>query len=88
MGQSQSISTRIEIAASPEAVRSVLLDFQRCAEWTQRYAFSTLNDKQPTDLQSGDRIKVDMKGTVFHPTVVVKHRVNPFLPTRELIPGA
>ncbi|KAF2269166.1 hypothetical protein CC78DRAFT_453870 [Lojkania enalia] len=65
------VSTSIEIAASPAIVRSVFLDFKRYKEWHQGFFFSTLDaSKQPTDLQPGDKIKVDMGGTGFRPVIV------------------
>ncbi|KAI5460084.1 hypothetical protein BGZ63DRAFT_455619 [Mariannaea sp. PMI_226] len=68
---SNTLTTEIEIAASPETVRSVFLDFQRYKDWHQTSAIvPSVSDKQAVNLAPGDRIKVDLKGTVIHPTVV------------------
>ncbi|RYP26548.1 hypothetical protein DL768_011688 [Monosporascus sp. mg162] len=67
MGQSQSLSTQIEIAATPET----FLDFQRYKEWHQTFSITSLDPgKQPMDLKPGDRLEVDIKGFSFKSTVV------------------
>ncbi|KAF1962723.1 hypothetical protein CC80DRAFT_487213 [Byssothecium circinans] len=72
MGQKHSISTTIEIASPPETVRAVFMDWQNFKTWNQRMALTPLepSDRAPADLQPGDKIKVDLKGTVFRPVVV------------------
>ncbi|KAF2094254.1 hypothetical protein NA57DRAFT_60886 [Rhizodiscina lignyota] len=71
MGQSQSIVTQIEIAASPKTVRAVFLDFQRYKEWHQDWTFESLNPNvQPADLMPEDRLKIDLKGTTIKPVVL------------------
>jgi hypothetical protein len=50
------------------------LDFQRWKEWHEGRIFTltTLDSgKRPVDLQPGERIKIDMKGTSFNPKIVV-----------------
>jgi len=70
--------TQIEIAASPETVRSVFLDWQRYKEWHQAWTFTTHDStKQPADLKPGDGIKVDLKGTIINP-VIVENSPNSF----------
>lgn len=81
------VSAEIEIAGSPEMVRSVVryatqsvisesshaqqfLDFQRPNECGWKFATSDPK-KQPVDLQPGDQLKIDLRGTKFNPKVVV-----------------
>ncbi|KAF2786101.1 hypothetical protein K505DRAFT_260652 [Melanomma pulvis-pyrius CBS 109.77] len=64
-------SAEIEIEASPETVRSILLDFQRHNEWNQHWTLTALDSsKQPANLKPGDKIKIVTKGMVLHPVVV------------------
>ncbi|TFB01690.1 hypothetical protein CCMA1212_006298 [Trichoderma ghanense] len=66
-----SVSTKIEIAASPAAVRSVFLDFARYTQWQPGWNIQPADaSKQPLDLKAGDGLKVNMNGNVHHPVVV------------------
>ncbi|KAL7929921.1 hypothetical protein V8C35DRAFT_170030 [Trichoderma chlorosporum] len=66
-----SVSTKIEIAASPAVVRSVFLDFARYTQWQPGWNIQpTDSSKQPFDLKKGDNLKVSMNGNVHHPVVV------------------
>ena len=72
MGGAQSISAEVEIQAPPATVRSVFKDFASYKQWS---SWSI----EPIDASAGkpsselkpeeDRLKVDMKGTVFRPLV-------------------
>lgn len=72
MGGAQSISTEVEIQASPATVRSVLKDFASYKQWSSwtiepidSSAGKTSSELKPEE----NRLKVDMKGTVFRPLV-------------------
>ncbi|KAH7128809.1 hypothetical protein B0J11DRAFT_525872 [Dendryphion nanum] len=70
MGQSHSVVTEIEIAASPAAVRSRLLDFAGYKEWHPDWTLTTHDtSKSGVDLRPGDKISCDMKGTKFSPVI-------------------
>ena len=70
MGQTQSLSTEIEIQASPATVRSVFLDFPQYKQWSTWTIEPIGTDKKPSELNTEDRVKVDMKGTVFRPLMM------------------
>ncbi|PVI06025.1 hypothetical protein DM02DRAFT_668007 [Periconia macrospinosa] len=72
MGQVRTVTTSIEIAAKPSTVRSVFLNWSSYPSWTQRWTLTPLTppDRAPPSLQTNDKIKVDLKGTVFRPTIV------------------
>ncbi|KAI1618933.1 hypothetical protein EDD36DRAFT_45546 [Exophiala viscosa] len=71
MGQSQSLSTQVEIQASPDTVRSVFMDFSRYNQWTNWSIVPTDSGKQPADLKPNDYLKVDIGGGMaFQPLVV------------------
>ncbi|EHK47198.1 uncharacterized protein TrAtP1_010146 [Trichoderma atroviride] len=66
-----SVSTKIEIAASPAIVRSVFLDFARYPQWQPGWNIQPVDaNKQPLDLKSGDGLKVNMNGSAHNPVVV------------------
>ncbi|KAJ4859896.1 polyketide cyclase / dehydrase and lipid transport domain-containing protein [Trichoderma breve] len=66
-----SVSTKIEIAASPAAVRSVFLDFARYTQWKPGWIIQPVDaNKQPLDLKPGDGLKVSMDGKAHNPVVV------------------
>ncbi|KDN64066.1 putative cytochrome P450 [Colletotrichum sublineola] len=80
MGFSHSVSTEIEIQASPADVRSVFLDFQRYKEWSQGWTLTpTEPGKNPSDLKDGDQIQANMKSMAFKP--VIKVSQGPLPPT-------
>ncbi|KAI1844648.1 hypothetical protein JX266_009104 [Neoarthrinium moseri] len=70
MGQSPSITAEIEIQASPDAVRSVFMDFGRYKEWSQWYFEPVEATKSPTELQEGDRMKIDLGAMKFEASIV------------------
>ena len=49
------------------------LDWKNYKTWNPNWELTPLEpvDRLPTDLQPGDKMKVDMRGTVFRPVVVV-----------------
>ncbi|OKL60851.1 hypothetical protein UA08_03205 [Talaromyces atroroseus] len=64
------ISTQIEISASPATVRSAFLDFARvkkCTGWSIGVKGS---NQQPAELTKGDRLRVDLGGLAFSPNVL------------------
>ncbi|KAL7931998.1 hypothetical protein V8C35DRAFT_308210 [Trichoderma chlorosporum] len=64
------VSMKIEIAATPDAVRSVFMDFARYAQWQSGWRIQpTDSSKQPLDLKPGDGLKVKMNGTSVQPIV-------------------
>ncbi|KAF2639342.1 hypothetical protein P280DRAFT_470710 [Massarina eburnea CBS 473.64] len=58
---------RVQYANSPQ-----FLDWQNYKSWNDRWTLTPLepSDRIPTDLQPGDKITADMKGTVFRPVIV------------------
>ncbi|KAK0703084.1 hypothetical protein B0T26DRAFT_729782 [Lasiosphaeria miniovina] len=68
----QTLTTQIEIAAPPEVVRSVFLDFDQYKEWHPSWLSIAVVDpaKRPADLQPKDVLKVGLKTYYFNPTVV------------------
>ncbi|KAH8660547.1 hypothetical protein BX600DRAFT_438760 [Xylariales sp. PMI_506] len=67
----QSVSSSIEIAASPEVVRSVFLDFGRYSEWHKVFQIKPMEaDKKPSALTPGDALEVNKNGFIFHPVLV------------------
>lgn len=83
MGQVQSLSTQTEVAASPETVRSVFLDFQRHKEWHHVYTIKCVDPTiQPANLKPGDKLDVDIKGFPFkfqfQPKIIVSSRFELF----------
>ncbi|CAH0047555.1 unnamed protein product [Clonostachys solani] len=63
MGQTCSLYSQIEINASPEIVRSVLLDFERHKNWHATYVFKCLDPKiKPIDLKPGDKLDMEIRG--------------------------
>ncbi|XDG04368.1 hypothetical protein ABKA04_003983 [Annulohypoxylon sp. FPYF3050] len=70
MGRLRSISTEIEIQAPPATVRSVFLDFPRWPQWHKGWTVEPVDpSKAPLQLEAGDRLRVNMHGMAFHPTV-------------------
>ncbi|KAK4935079.1 hypothetical protein LTR10_023811 [Elasticomyces elasticus] len=71
MGQSQSLSTQVEIQASPDAVRSIFMDFPRYKQWTNWSITPIDSSKTSADLKPNDRLKVDIGGGMaFQPLVM------------------
>ncbi|KAL7912341.1 hypothetical protein GGI35DRAFT_492237 [Trichoderma velutinum] len=71
MSPTLTVSTQIEIAATPAAVRSVFMDFARYAQWQQGWVLQPADSgKQPLDLKPGDGLKVKMNGTSIQPIVM------------------
>ncbi|PKK45772.1 hypothetical protein CI102_9031 [Trichoderma harzianum] len=78
MSPTLTVSTQIEIAATPAAVRSVFIDFARYTQWQQGWKFEPGDsDKQPLDLKPGDGLKVKMNGTSMQP-IVMENSANSF----------
>ncbi|KAI1462642.1 hypothetical protein F4805DRAFT_471946 [Annulohypoxylon moriforme] len=70
MGRLRSISAEIEIQAPPATVRSVFLNFSEWSQWHQGWIINPVDsNKTPFQLVAGDRLRVNMHGMVFHPTV-------------------
>ncbi|KAL5085625.1 hypothetical protein Trisim1_010108 [Trichoderma cf. simile WF8] len=64
MSPTLTVSTQIEIAATPAAVRSVFIDFARYTQWQQGWKFEPADsNKRALDLKPGDGLKVKMNGT-------------------------
>ncbi len=66
------MSMEIEIQAPPAKVRSVFMDFPRFKRWSNWTIepIDTSTGKSSAELKpEEDRLKVDMKGTVFRPLV-------------------
>ncbi|KAH7322427.1 hypothetical protein B0I35DRAFT_182657 [Stachybotrys elegans] len=73
-----SVSTKVEIAASPAAVRAVFMDFARYTQWQPGWNIQLIDStKSPLELATGDRLKVSMNGNMHHP-VVVENSPNSF----------
>ncbi|KAH6651342.1 hypothetical protein F5144DRAFT_609114 [Chaetomium tenue] len=73
------ISAQIEINGSPEKVREVLLDFGHWPEWLTIGLSMTVaspNHKLGLELQHGDRLRSDFKGTVVKPKVLENTPIN------------
>ncbi|KAF2169448.1 hypothetical protein M409DRAFT_52687 [Zasmidium cellare ATCC 36951] len=67
------ISTQIEIAAPPERVREILLDFPRLNEWHQSGHFKSIEiaaRKTEGVLSVGDKLKVVMEEMTFTPVIL------------------
>jgi hypothetical protein len=69
MGQPVSLNTEIEIARPPAEVRAVFLDFASWSEWHPDFTITPHAGKAPTELRRGDRLRNNLKGTVFNPVV-------------------
>ncbi|KAH6871792.1 hypothetical protein B0T10DRAFT_568092 [Thelonectria olida] len=71
MGKPITVSAQVEIRAPPAEVRSVFLDFARYKDWQQGWDIQSIDagNRQPSELKSGDRLKVSMHGMVFRPNV-------------------
>ncbi|KAF3076039.1 hypothetical protein CFAM422_000965 [Trichoderma lentiforme] len=79
MGPTLTVSTQIEIAATPAAVRSVFIDFARYTQWQQGWKFEPADSgKQPLDLKPGDGLKVKMNGTSMQPIVMKENSADSF----------
>ncbi|KAI1385653.1 uncharacterized protein F4822DRAFT_413813 [Hypoxylon trugodes] len=69
------LSAQTEIAAPPEVVRSVFLDFQQHKEFHHIFTIKSLDPSiQPVNLKPGDKLDVDIKGYPFkfqfQPTII------------------
>ncbi|KXT15087.1 hypothetical protein AC579_6448 [Pseudocercospora musae] len=64
------IHTQIEIAASPEKVREIFLDFPKIAEWHKGLFKEVHYSPGKTTADVGDKLKVIAEGMTFEPIVV------------------
>ncbi|KAI9148169.1 hypothetical protein HJFPF1_11994 [Paramyrothecium foliicola] len=65
------VSTSIEIAAPPAAVRSVFMNFASYSQWQPGWSITTHDvNKKPSELRASDKLKVTMHGFTHNPTVV------------------
>jgi uncharacterized protein YndB with AHSA1/START domain len=72
MGQTQTVQREVEIARPPEQVHRVLVDFPKWQDWNTGMIISLLDPKKsPEQLQPGDKLKSDLKGTITYPVVAV-----------------
>ncbi|KAF7551936.1 hypothetical protein G7Z17_g4670 [Cylindrodendrum hubeiense] len=69
MASTHSVSAQIEILAPPATVRLVFLDFARYDQWHKGWTVEPIEAEKPSELQIGDRLKVNMHGMVFRPVV-------------------
>ncbi|KAK4912634.1 hypothetical protein LTR66_017269 [Elasticomyces elasticus] len=70
MGQSQSISTQIDIAAPPFRVRSTFMNFENIPTYHKDWKIVPLKPNQSSQsLQPGDSVKVTMGGMSFLPVI-------------------
>ncbi|OCT46217.1 hypothetical protein CLCR_01358 [Cladophialophora carrionii] len=74
MGQSQSLSTEVEIQATPDVVRTIFSDFPRYKEWCKWTIEPVASGKKASDLRTNDRIKVNLDGMAFSPVVKVSRQ--------------
>lgn len=68
------LTTQIEIAASPAKVRAQFLDFDSYAGWSTSFIKSisvVAGDK--TNPKEDDRLKVVLSGMTINPVVLVSH---------------
>ncbi|OTB08091.1 hypothetical protein M426DRAFT_7897 [Hypoxylon sp. CI-4A] len=66
MGQASSLQVETEIAAPPELVRSIFMDFPKQEQWHHIFSLTTVHSNQEAiDLKPGDKISVDIKGYAF-----------------------
>ncbi|KAH6645391.1 hypothetical protein BKA67DRAFT_664474 [Truncatella angustata] len=70
MGQSQSMSAEVEIQASPDAVRTVFMDFPQYKEWTKWNIEPAVLGTKSTDLSAKDKLNVNLGSMKFSPVVV------------------
>ncbi|OAA75867.1 activator of Hsp90 ATPase 1 family protein [Akanthomyces lecanii RCEF 1005] len=63
------VTTSKLIAASPEIVRSVMLDFPRLPEWTQGFIRS-IKPAKDGSVSKGDKLNVTLEGASFSPTIL------------------
>ncbi|OAQ98960.1 hypothetical protein LLEC1_00602, partial [Akanthomyces lecanii] len=63
------VTTTKVIAASPEIVRSVMLDFSRLPEWTHGFIRS-IEPAKDGNLSEGDKLNVTLEGASFSPTIL------------------
>jgi hypothetical protein len=72
------IETSIEIAASPSAVRAVLLDWPSYPSWNDNFRIAPPEGKKPEETQIKDALKVEVVGGMkFSPSVTVSYSVFP-----------
>ncbi|EXJ54017.1 hypothetical protein A1O7_09354 [Cladophialophora yegresii CBS 114405] len=69
MGQSQSLSTEVEIQAPPDAVRATFFDFPRYKQWCKWTIDPVESGKKASELKANERIKVNLDGMAFSPVV-------------------
>ena len=63
---------RVDIGENSGTNMMQFLGFSHYQNWQQGWEIQILGaDKQPEDLQSGDRLRVSMHGMVFRPDVLV-----------------
>ncbi|KAL7945704.1 hypothetical protein V8C42DRAFT_42871 [Trichoderma barbatum] len=78
MSPTLSVTTKIEIAAPPAAVRSVFMDFARYDQWQQGWDLQPADSStQPLDLKPADGLKVKMNGTAIQ-LVVMENSADSF----------
>lgn len=65
------IHTQIEIAAPPEKVRAIFLDFPKISEWHKGFFKEIHYAPGKTTADVGDKLKVIAEGMTFEPIVVV-----------------
>ncbi|KAF2711072.1 hypothetical protein K504DRAFT_532779 [Pleomassaria siparia CBS 279.74] len=61
--------TELEIAASPEAVRSIFLGDTLYKEWNPYFMFPSIG-KPATDLTAGEKLEVHLKGKPYTMTII------------------
>lgn len=66
------VSSQIEIAAPPEAVRKQFLDFASFPQWSHK-AFQSVEvlEGDRNNLKAGDKLKVTLPSMKFPSTVIV-----------------
>ncbi|KAH7122166.1 hypothetical protein B0J13DRAFT_567060 [Dactylonectria estremocensis] len=65
-----SVLAQIEISAPPATVRSTFFNFAAYQEWHKSWKIEHVQVKDAASgLQTGDLLKVNMQGMVFHPIV-------------------
>ncbi|KAH7156725.1 hypothetical protein EDB81DRAFT_854782 [Dactylonectria macrodidyma] len=65
-----SVHAQIEISAPPATVRATFLNFAAYQGWHKGWEIEHVEVKDAASgLQTGDKLKVNMQGMVFHPTV-------------------